>query len=497
MSVGSWMAFAKTLVFAVVAFTICSHVVAAKEMLTYRLESFAIRLDPASISDTQSRRVADMLHAKLVSMDTDRIISAELAEEWHWMSPNILRVKLRDGYTFSNGQKVISTDVIYSLCRLVQPGVPYGWLFENLKHTFAADRTSVMCGGLREIDPSTLEIEVTGDSGRLLPALASTMAAIIPNGSVPGGYGVTPGAGPYEISSILANSRIVLKSRPGGPIPPRASQIVFQLVQDDALAATMFKNGRLDAIEISNPTLYKLLIGSDGKLRSVGQLFGKSTDQIRLLIFNKIAIARSLGVNSESVEAWIQAYKESIDNQGLAKRFSPLAIPIGTSYFPGKDVATRAHFQGAIPQANGHLTIIGENDPYSDSIASALPHRLGRVDLKYIGVDKAVLISRLIGKEYEVASITLEAMLADPAYWLAFFQPGSPFNVFGTPIDGLRINQARDHAEDRHNARLIDEQGNWYILFQERRFLALRPSIIGASFLATGLPNYARLGEGR
>jgi hypothetical protein len=79
-----------------------------------------------------------------------------------------------------------------------------------------------------------------------------------------------------------------------------------------------------------------------------------------------------------------------------------------------------------------------------------------------------------------------------PAYWLSFFRLGSPFTAFGQPLKGLK---APDEAGSvAHNARVIDSEGNWFVLARERRFVEAQERISGLAFHETGLLNYAPIG---
>jgi ABC-type transport system substrate-binding protein len=436
-----------------------------------------------------------MLHAKLVSSDPTGVYTGEIAESWTWTAPTTLTVRLRPGLTFSNGEPITAQDAVWSLCRLIKPTIPYYWLFSNVNHTTSEQGSErVTCTGLRARDDTTMEIEVTSDPSRLLPALASSSAAIVPASSTPGEFGAVPGAGPYVVEHIFPNSRVVLKARIGGPLRPHAERVVFQLFQDDATAAALFKAGKLDALEIYNPTLYRLLVDRSGKLTVPGRLVGANVDQVRLLIFNRAAITRALGLTENNTQRWIRSVAGNIDIDAMAQRFEPLAIPMKTSFFPARSVYARTPEREPIPAAHGELLIITENDPYSDTIASMIPQRLNGAIVRYVGLEKAVLVSRLLKKEFDIASITLEAMMAHSAYWLSFFTPGSPFTVFGTPLEGLKEVNVTNLAALKAIAKQIDEGGNWLMLFQERHYFAFQPRIFGETFLATGLINYATIG---
>jgi peptide/nickel transport system substrate-binding protein len=464
---------------------------APSDTLLLRLESFAIRLDPAFIADTQSRRIIDFLHAKLVRGSPDGRFEGEIAEAWEWAAPSILRVRLRSGLTFSDGKAVTAADAAFSLCRLLQPGAPYSWLVSNILHTTQANGPT-LCPGLRTPDPVTLEIEVPSNPDRLLPALATASASIVPTGSAPGEYGVVPGAGAYVIEEILPGSQVTLRARQGGAMSPGASRVQFTLVQDDSTAAAMWRAGRLDVLEISNPTIYRLLVGSDGRLVLPGRLTDTEVHQIRLLIYNAAMIAQSLGLSREQAAEWVRLQQSRIDVDAVAQRFAPLLIPLRTSFFPARATERRSlRAPDPPPPARGQIVIITENDAFSDAIAAAVAGRIGDTTVTYLGMDKAVLISRLLARQYDIASITLEAVLDHPSYWLSFFSPGSPFNVFGTPIEGL--SQADGPGAIRQDAQLIDQQGNWFVLAQERRLVALQPRVTGETFYPTGLINLATI----
>ena len=476
--------------FAAIVFWPRSHDTTAP--LVLRLESFAIRLDPAFIADTQSRRIVDLLHAKLIRSEPGTDFTGEIARGWNWITPTTLRLELRDGLTFSDGRPLTSVDAVWSICRLLQPGAPYGWLFANVLHSPGQDGQPTECPGLRSRGPLAFEIEVTDDPSRLLPALSTTSASIVPAHSSPGYYGQVPGAGPYVVEQILAGSRVILRARSGGALEPKVERVTFQLIQDDSTAANLFRAGRLDVLEISNPTLYRLLVDASGRMVVPGRLVSSEVHQVRLAIINRASIALTLGITADQAAEWVEALRASVDVDAIAQRFSPLLIPMQTSFFPARDLVERRRPTVSVPALRGRLNIITENDPFSDAIASMLARPVGGVELAYTGLEKSVLISRLINRQYDIASISLEAVADHPAYWLSFFTPGSSFTLFGAALQDLDTSRTPDAA--RHNAAIIDQNGNWLMLARERRYVALQPRIKGETFFATGLINYANLG---
>lgn len=465
-----------------------AHADAQRKAATFRLESFAIGLDPAFIADTQSRRIADLLHAQLVRGTRNGEFLPEIAASWGWVSPDTLAFELRSGLTFPDGAPITAADAAWSICRLVQPTAPANWLFSNIKHSLDADGKTAICEGIRVEGENTLSLQVTSNKSALLPALATVAAAIVPEGSEVGEYGVVDGAGPYTVEQINANASVHLTARPGGPIDPAFEKVTFQLVPDEATAVALFSSGELDLLEIGNPTLYGLVVGQDD-LALVGELKSSDVHQVRLIIFNEAAISEKLNLSIEETNKWVRAVSGNMDVVAIASRFAPLLEPMHTSYFPARVDAMQAQDPGLVEDERVNLTLVTENDAYSDQIAAMITKQPGLVGTDYLGLEKSVLISRLINRQYDMASITLEAMLDHPVYWLSFFKPTSPFTVFGKPIEGL-LDADADGAMD-HNRDLIDGQGNWKIVASERRFVMLQPWIVDIAFHPTGLLDYA------
>lgn len=454
----------------------------------FRLESFAIALDPAFIADTQSRRIVDMLHANLIRGTPDGKFLGELAQSWEWLDSRTVRFQLRKGMTFNGARPVTAADAAWSICRLLQPSAPSRWLFENIRHELNDDGKSARCVGLRSPASDILDIEVATDPGRLLSALAAPPAAIVPSQSEPGEYGVVDGAGPYEVEQIEPNARVVLRARPGGPVTPGFETATFRLIEDEAIAALLYRNGDLDVLEIANPMLFKLITPWI-RDKPEHQIMSSTVDQIRLLIFNETGIADKLGISVADAHRWTRKLRAIVDVDSLAARFAPLLVPMRTSYFPGQYATGPVADEGEVIEPSRRLEVISENDPFSDQITSAIINAVGNNKLDYTGLEKSVLINRLIQRQYDIASVTLEALVHHPAYWLSFFRPGSPFTIFGKPIEGLMDPDEIGASE--HNRMLIDTQGNWLVFAQEKRVVVAQPHISGLTLHPTGLLDYS------
>lgn len=467
------------------------RVLERRASITLRLSSFNLGLDPANILDTESRRIIDMLHARLLTADEADQLSPEIADTWKWDDPLTLRVILRPGLAFSNGAPVRAQDAAWSLCRNIQPTAPFRWLFGNIVSEADGTTGAIRCTGLVAVDEHTLLIHITHSPDRLLRALSSSMGAVIPEGAKPGEYSAVPGIGPYRIERIEANTRVELVANRGGPIEAGAKRIVFRYVPDDAAAASQFDAGELDVLEVGNPRLLAMV----NRAMSNEGARVKWTDahQIRFVIVNMDRLMEKFHWRENEVRGFANLLASAVDQRRLAATYGELGKPLSTAYFPARTKAAPRRAAVAPPGiSKGELFLITENDAYSDLVGATIPSSLGDLIITRQGLDKGLLVDRLIKRDYDLACITLEALVDDPVYWMSFFRPGSPFSVFGRPLATLANKEPGDFDPVRLT-EIIDTEGNWIPLFQERRAYFFRPGVEGERFLPTGLIDYRRL----
>ena len=466
--------------------------------ISLRMTSFTPVLHPHKLAESDSRRIASALHVGLIARDNDGSFHPRLAKSWRRRGERTFVFELEDNLTFSNGHPVTARDVVESLCRLQQPGSPYAWVLASLRHEATEDGTRVKCTGLAAENDRTIAITESEDSTTLLEALASPPAWIIPADPGPERpYGVVPGAGPYEVEEIVADSRIVLKARPGGPVRPGADFMVFNYLPDDAVAAAKFRRGELDFLEVASPTLEGTLFDrSDGRpvLNAPGTMLKGPVHQMRFALINKQALIAKQGFTERQADIFVQAYKAAVDRERIMKIAGDLGKPLYTAFFPRNGKVTKPAMKDTIdvsglPVAGlpvAGLTVLTASDPYSDRIAAALPSRIGNVTIDYRGTDPALLIQSLVSRDYDIASIALEAVMDSPFYWASFFRPSSPFVVFGLAIPELERVDLRTKEGLAEAQKLIDAKGNWVPLFREVRLFAVGPRIEALRFTSTG-----------
>ncbi len=94
----------------------------AVQTVTLPLRAFALNLDPATMADTESRKVATALYTGLIAVDQDGTVHPRLASRWQRRDDRTWAFTLAPGISFSNGKPVTADAVVASLCAAMQPG---------------------------------------------------------------------------------------------------------------------------------------------------------------------------------------------------------------------------------------------------------------------------------------------------------------------------------------------------------------------------------------
>ena len=89
----------------------CSQAAPENHTLRVGLASAPISLDPRFATDAASHRVQELLHCSLVQLGEDFLPKPSLATSWQQSDAYTWVFKLRDDFTFHNGQVVTAADV--------------------------------------------------------------------------------------------------------------------------------------------------------------------------------------------------------------------------------------------------------------------------------------------------------------------------------------------------------------------------------------------------
>jgi hypothetical protein len=418
-------------------------------------------------------------------------VRPRIARSWRRVDPNSWSFSLAENATFADGSHVTADKVVQSLCASMQPAHVQAWSLASIAHE-PAGSNAVRCTGLSAPDSRTVLVRESQPTPWLLEALAGPGGWIVDVAQRPGRYGVRAGTGPYVVASVTPDQQIVLRARPGAVVPAMAPQIVVRHIPDDQVAGADFRAGNVDLLELDTPQIRGLMLGQKGELRSPGTLHRNPMDRVRVVGVNvNRLVAR--GFDPARIRQFLDFYSNAIPRVAISARAKGLVTPMVTGFPPSPDPVLRPPAEISTPAAT--LTLLTENDPFSDMIGSMLPTRVGAVRVRYQAVEKSLLISSLLEGKYDMALLKLEATHHTPRFWAAFFRPGDPYTVFGRPIEGIEALDLSRDADLRRAGELVNSRGNWIGVFREVNTYVTAPGIDGVRLTPSGQLSLEEIGR--
>jgi ABC-type transport system substrate-binding protein len=454
----------------------------SEKTLLFRINHFDLNMDPATLADIESRKIATLLHAGLVAIDIDGKIYPRLAESWTKRGESTWVFKLKKNVRFTDGKPADARAVVNSLCWSMQPSHLYSWALSSIDHKRQADGT-MECKGIWEEDERTVVIRESKPVPWFLESLDGPAGWIVGNpGEKPAAWGVRPGVGSFQLGNIKTNDEIELHALSDGALVPNVDRVLFRYVLDPLAATRMFQQGELDLLRVENPDMLRLLKSTKAKL------IHHKFQRFRVIIVNR-SVLKKKGFSEEQVQAFIIAYSAAVDRERIAKLSDGLAQPMYTAFPPAADLSGYFpnHFSKGmdkLPQAR--LTLLTINDAYSDLIAGYLPNRIEKVKIDYRAVESSLLVSALFKGEADLISMLIDATSSSPVFWASFWTPGSTFVGFGTPIQRFSELDFVNKEDILIAAKAVDQYGNWIGILKETGILAVSPRLKGLRLTPSG-----------
>ncbi len=222
---------------------------AAKDTLTIALKNEPPSLDPYNINDQTSSAVRVQMLESLFEMDVDGTISNLLAESYEFVDDITLRITLKKGVKFHNGDELKANDAVFSLK--------------------SAAESSLITQYSGMIDPNGFEIEdnytftmkTTMPFSPIFNALATPANAIVSEKvyqEMGDGFAREPvGTGPYCLESWDTGDKLVLKrfSDYHGEAA-KTEHLVFRFITEASSRLIELESGGVDiALDLSNSDL--------------------------------------------------------------------------------------------------------------------------------------------------------------------------------------------------------------------------------------------------
>jgi len=206
-------------------------------------------LDPTMARTFVGRIVFAGLCDKLFDLDEKLNIVPQLATSYQWSSDNkSLTLKLRNGVTFHDGEKLDAAAVKYNLER-----------HKNMKGSSRRGELAVV-SSVDAVDASTVRINLAAPFAPLLAVLTDRAGMMVsPKAAEAAGekFGARPVcSGPFRFVERIAQDRIVVERFPNywnkGQI--HFERIVYQPIVDATVRIANLRSGQLDFIERVAPS---------------------------------------------------------------------------------------------------------------------------------------------------------------------------------------------------------------------------------------------------
>jgi peptide/nickel transport system substrate-binding protein len=206
-------------------------------------------LDPTMARTFVGRIVFAGLCDKLFDLDEKLNIVPQLATSYQWSTDNkALTIKLREGVTFHDGEKMDAQAVKYNLER-----------HKNMKGSNRRGELAVV-SSVDAVDPTTVRINLEAPFAPLLAVLTDRSGMMLsPKAAEAAGdkFGAKPVcSGPFRFVERIAQDRIVVERFPGywnkGQI--HFERIVYQPIVDATVRLANLRSGQLDFIERVAPS---------------------------------------------------------------------------------------------------------------------------------------------------------------------------------------------------------------------------------------------------
>ena len=232
-------------------------------------------LDPAQLNAETDSEIAQNVFNGLLKFDNNLNIVPDIAASQPTISSDQLTYtfKLRTDVTFSNGDKVTSKDVVYSLNRAAAQQGAYSTNLSaiagfselstkpppaaTIEQLLAKNDPSVTMPGLTAPDPATVVIKLAKPAGWFLSALTleSTTGMVVDQKVVatdPQNWWTKPetlvGTGAFKMSARTPGQSVDFESVPNwwGTPKPTLKKVHLDIIKDASTRQTAYEQGKYD-----------------------------------------------------------------------------------------------------------------------------------------------------------------------------------------------------------------------------------------------------------
>ena len=327
--------------------------------LKWSMQGDSLTLDPHAQNEGPTTQVSRQIYEALVTRGLDMKIGPQLATKWKAVDPNTWYFFLREDVKFSNGQKMTSDDVVFSILRAKQPTSDFKEYISTIS-------------GVKAIDDYTVQIKTSKPNPILLNQLSNIF--IMSKQWSADNFAVAPqnwdagqetfsatnamGTGPFKITLREPNTKTVFKknSKWWGNVEHNITEIQLLPIKNAATRVAALLSGEIDLVtDAPVQDLNRISSSGDHKV--------ESTPQMRTIFLGMDQKADKLrtgntGDNPFKKKEVRQALYQAIDIEAIKKKvMRGLSEPAGIITFPG---------------VNGYTTDLDKRLPYDVDAAKKL-----------------------------------------------------------------------------------------------------------------------------
>jgi peptide/nickel transport system substrate-binding protein len=211
-------------------------------------------MDPAGSYDFGSWNVQYQVFEQLLTIPAgaEEPVS-DAAESCAYDDPQTITCTLREGLTFSNGNELTSSDVLFSLKRNIEIADPNGSsvLLYNISNG-DEEAPALADGAIETPDDLTVVFHLNAADTTFLKLLSTATTSIVDEETFPADKLLADdqivGSGPYKLSQYKAGEQAVFEANEGydGPRTPEADTVFVKYFSDPAPLKTAIETGEVD-----------------------------------------------------------------------------------------------------------------------------------------------------------------------------------------------------------------------------------------------------------
>lgn len=224
----------KTIIILFVFFILSCIEKEREDCLKVCLESFPSNFDPRYALDQSSDRVLSLIHRGLFTTNEKMEPVGDIAESYSFKNDKTLNIKLQKNIFFSDGKRLDSDDVIFTI-----ESILYGNLVSPKRGELAVVKE------IRKIDETNFEIELKKP---FAPFLTLLNFGIVENKTIFDPEKIPLGCGYFKINSIKRGKEIFLEENKFSETKPKVKKVLLKVIEDPTVRSLELLRGSIDIV---------------------------------------------------------------------------------------------------------------------------------------------------------------------------------------------------------------------------------------------------------